>query len=239
MIEQIGNILFIGAGILWGIELLPQLYQTFRTRKVEDISLFYVAICFMAYIIFLVGCFFINNKYLLIAHLIPFVNVGILLYLILKYKEKRLRKYKVGNVTIKVNDEINVKELEKFLNKMGYKQPAIRELFTYNLRDTNKELKSLNNTVNVTARINKKLVGYLKIITDKSYFYYFTDVMVLPKFRGRKIGNLMIKKSLKYCKDNGFIKIFLTPARGLNDYYKRFGFKESNYCQMVILGKNE
>lgn len=202
MIKQIGNILFLIAGGLWAIELLPQLYQTIRTKKVEDISKFYVIICFIAYVVFLVGCIFIGNQFLFIAHLIPFVNICILLYLILKYKEKRLRKYKVGGIVIKINDDINVKELERFLHKMGYRQPAIRELFTYDLRTTNKELKSLNNTINVTTRINNKLVGYLKIITDKSYFYYFTDVMTLPKFRNKNIGTLMMRKSLKYCKDN-------------------------------------
>lgn len=86
--ERIGNILFVIAGCLWAIELIPQLIRTIQTKSVKDISLFFLTLCFIAYIIFILGCFFIKNWFLFFAHLVPFANVSILLYLVLKYRVK-------------------------------------------------------------------------------------------------------------------------------------------------------
>lgn len=86
MMENIGNILFIIAGVLWAIELIPQLIRTIRTKSVKDISLFFLTLCFIAYITFLFGCYFIKNWFLFFAHLVPFINVSILLYLVLRYR---------------------------------------------------------------------------------------------------------------------------------------------------------
>ena len=86
--ERIGNILFVVAGVLWAVELIPQLIKTIRTKSVKDISLLFLTLCFVAYLIFISGCYFIGNWFLFFSQLIPFVNVCILLYLVLKYKKK-------------------------------------------------------------------------------------------------------------------------------------------------------
>lgn len=82
------NILFLIAGTLWAIELFPQLVRTIRTRKVDDISVFFLTLCFFAYIIFITGCYLIKNWFLFISHLVPFVNVTVLLVLVLRYKKE-------------------------------------------------------------------------------------------------------------------------------------------------------
>jgi len=84
---NLSQILFIIAGILWAVELIPQLYKTIRSKDVTGISIFFIFLCFTAYIIFLIGCFLIKNWALLFSHVIPFVNVSILLYLVLKYRK--------------------------------------------------------------------------------------------------------------------------------------------------------
>jgi len=85
--KNIGNILFVVAGCVWAIELIPQLVKTIRTKSVQDISIFFLSLCFIAYIIFLTGCFLIKNQFLFLSQLIPFINVGILLYLVLRYRK--------------------------------------------------------------------------------------------------------------------------------------------------------
>jgi uncharacterized protein with PQ loop repeat len=91
MIERIGNTLFVIAGCLWAIELIPQLIKTIKTKSVGDISLFFLTLCFIAYLIFITGCYLIKNWFLFISHLVPFVNVSILLYLVLRFREKKLK----------------------------------------------------------------------------------------------------------------------------------------------------
>ena len=90
MSERIGNILFLIAGLLWAVELIPQLIKTMNTKSVQDISSFFLILCFIAYIIFIVGCFLIKNWFLFFAHLVPFVNVLILLVLVLKYRHLKI-----------------------------------------------------------------------------------------------------------------------------------------------------
>jgi len=87
MAKQIGNILFIVAGILWTIEFIPQLIKILRTKSVQDISLLFLILCLIAYIIFIVGCLLIKNWFLFFSHFIPFVNVLIVFILVLKYRK--------------------------------------------------------------------------------------------------------------------------------------------------------
>lgn len=87
--QNIGNLLFVIAGVLWAIELIPQLIKTIRTKSVGDISLFFITLCFTAFLIFITGCVLIKNWFLVISHILPFVNVCILLILVLKYKKRQ------------------------------------------------------------------------------------------------------------------------------------------------------
>jgi len=81
------------------------------------------------------------------------------------------------------------------------------------------------------------LIGIARIVSDKNYYFYLTDIMVIPIMRKQGIATEMIKRAIKYCKSKGFIKIFLVPAKGLEKFYGKFGFKISKYPQMVILQK--
>lgn len=49
----IGKILIYIAGLLWGIELIPQIVKTYKTKRVEDISLPFFVMC---------GLYFIYNR---------------------------------------------------------------------------------------------------------------------------------------------------------------------------------
>ncbi len=91
------NLFFIISGILWSIELYPQLYKTYKTKKTGDISLFYYCVCIIAYIFFLIGSALLKNWYLFLSHIVPFLNLNILMILIIKYryfsKQKGVCKY--------------------------------------------------------------------------------------------------------------------------------------------------
>lgn len=85
------NIWFILAGILWSIELIPQIYRILRTKKVDDISLFFFSFCFLAYISFLIGSIIMKNNALIFSHIVPFINVSIILVLLIKYRKKNVK----------------------------------------------------------------------------------------------------------------------------------------------------
>jgi len=89
---KLPDILFIIAGTLWAIELLPQLYKTFKTKKVKDISIFYPLICLIAFIFFIIGCFLAEQWTILLAHIFPFINLLIFISFILLYRRKKPKR---------------------------------------------------------------------------------------------------------------------------------------------------
>lgn len=88
---------------------------------------------------------------------------------------------------------------------------------------------ALENTLySLCAYDGDKLIGYGRIIGDKTIFLYIQDVMVIPEYQGKKIGtNIMtelLKKVEEYKKVNPNIRTYLGASKGKEDFYKKFGF---------------
>ena len=102
---------------------------------------------------------------------------------------------------------------------------------------------ALENTLySICAYDNEQIVGYGRIIGDKTIFLYVQDIMVNPKYQHQKIGtNIMIgilNKINEYKKINPEIRVYLGASKGKEDFYKKFGFitrKEANLGEGMIL----
>ena len=61
---------------------------------------------------------------------------------------------------------------------------------------------------------------------------------VKPKFRGKKLGNLMIEKVISISEENGFSKLYLDTAIFMSSavsLYKKYGFEETTpYTESVL-----
>ena len=138
-------------------------------------------------------------------------------------------------IRIIINDEqITVKEMDGILSKV---ESQDENLFYTNIRTSKKEKQATRHSTYITARENNNLIGLIRIIGDSTYEYYISEVMVLPEYQGKGIGTKLMKATLDYCRKDGFMKIFLTAAKGREQYYSRFGFKITNYNVMRILPK--
>jgi len=145
------------------------------------------------------------------------------------------------NIKIIVNDEtVKYRELAKLFRKMSLPEGSDAcRIFNYNLRNKEQEKRAIKHSTYITARDkNDNLIGLVKIIGDSTYEYYISEVMVIPEFQKQGIGKKLIKATLNYCKENGFIKIFLTAAKGRESYYSKFGFKVTKYKVMKIISEN-
>ena len=73
-----------------------------------------------------------------------------------------------------------------------------------------------------------KLIGYGRIIGDKTIFLYIHDVKVIPEYQGKGIGTGIMKALLKqigeYKKVNPDIRTYLGAAKGKESFYEKFGF---------------
>ena len=89
---------------------------------------------------------------------------------------------------------------------------------------------ALDNTLySITVYDDKEVIGYGRIIGDKTIFLYIQDIIVIPEYQGNKIGteimNLLLKKINEYKKINPEIRTYIGPSLGRETFYKKFGFK--------------
>lgn len=130
-------------------------------------------------------------------------------------------------IEIKIDDKIGYWEYRMILKKMDSKKN--RETFFYSDRNCNKDKTALKNGFFVTAREEGKMIGFMKIITDRAYLYYISELMILPEFQGQRLATVMMKKFMDYCRKKKAIKVFLTSLPKLEHYYKRLGFTNCEY----------
>ena len=73
-----------------------------------------------------------------------------------------------------------------------------------------------------------KLIGYGRIIGDKTIFLYIQDIMVIPEYQNNHIGSAIMKNLLKqinnYKKINPNIRTYLGASKGKESFYEKFGF---------------
>ena len=80
----------------------------------------------------------------------------------------------------------------------------------------------------VCAYDEDKLIGYGRIIGDKTIFLHIHDVMVRPDYQGMGIGTVIMNKILdkvnEYRRVNPNIRVYLGVSKGKEGFYEKFGF---------------
>ena len=93
---------------------------------------------------------------------------------------------------------VTVAELEALLDAMDdapMRFPA-GAVFHRSLRTPEKEQAApRQHDFSDRPRIPSELVGFLRIVTDRAYFYYLCDVMVHPGWQRRGIGRQLVDES--------------------------------------------
>ena len=88
---------------------------------------------------------------------------------------------------------------------------------------------ALNNSLySICAYNGDKMIGYGRIIGDKTMFLYIQDIMVLPKYQSQKVGSHIMEKILNKVKElkklNLNIRTYVGPSKGIEGFYEKFGF---------------
>ena len=79
----------------------------------------------------------------------------------------------------------------------------------------------------VTARLDGKLIGVARSITDFAYCTYLSDLAVDKDYQRKGIGKRLIEETKKYIPQ---AKLILLSAPGAVDYYPKIGMKRHDYC---------
>lgn len=65
-----------------------------------------------------------------------------------------------------------------------------------NIRNTKKAI--LGSSFIATARINRKLIGIIRLITDGGYIIHVADMAIHPHFQRKGIGSKLLKMAISY-----------------------------------------
>jgi len=83
---RIGELLIVVAGIIWAVELIPQLTKTLKVKRTDDISIAFFIMTTMAYTCYTIGNAFLNNWLNVISHIPSFIFNIFMICLIVKYR---------------------------------------------------------------------------------------------------------------------------------------------------------
>lgn len=79
------------------------------------------------------------------------------------------------------------------------------------------------------VRDDEKAIGVVRLLWDKGYIAFLSDVIVDPEYQGQGIGRKLVEACIQRLKDDmkpGYkVKITLNSAKGKEPFYEKFGFK--------------
>ncbi len=91
---MLAKILFLISGMLWAIEMLPQLHRVYKRKSVKDISIFFPILCVLSMIFYFVASYLTRNWILIISMVCPFIcNVAFLIQVII-YRPRVVTRFK-------------------------------------------------------------------------------------------------------------------------------------------------
>ncbi len=80
------------------------------------------------------------------------------------------------------------------------------------------------------ARDDDRAIGVARLLWDRGYIAYLSDVIVDAEYRGQGIGSKLVEACIQRLKSDmkpGYkVKMNLNSSKGKESFYKRFGFKE-------------
>lgn len=99
----------------------------------------------------------------------------------------------------------------------------------WGIRKNNIIDEALRNTLySLCVYDDNKLIGYGRIIGDKTIFLYIQDIIVIPEYQSKHIGTGIMETLLKqideYKKINPNIRTYLGASKGKEAFYEKFGF---------------
>lgn len=75
-----------------------------------------------------------------------------------------------------------------------------------------------------TARENKKLIGFVSVISDGVADAFLVDLMIHPDYQKKGVGKEIVRTAVKFCKSIGVQCVHVTFNRSEEDFYRKCGF---------------
>jgi len=127
----------------------------------------------------------------------------------------------MDDIIYKVENNLDPSEFIDVLNRstLGVRRPV----------DDFNRIKKMCESANliVIAKLNGKLIGVARSITDFAYCTYLSDLAVDKDYQKKGIGKRLIEETKKQAPQ---AKLILLSAPATVDYYPKIGMKKHNHC---------
>lgn len=127
----------------------------------------------------------------------------------------------MNNLIYQVEDTLDPSEFIDVLNRstLGERRPV----------DDFKRITEMCENANliVAARLDGKLIGVARSVTDFVYCTYLSDLAVDEAYQKKGIGKKLIEETKKQAPQ---AKLILLSAPAAVDYYPKIGMKKHNHC---------
>jgi predicted N-acetyltransferase YhbS len=125
------------------------------------------------------------------------------------------------NIICKVESSLDPSEFIDILKRstLGERRPVD------DLDRINEMCKNAN--LIITARLDGKLIGVARSITDFVYCTYLSDLAVDEEYQKKGIGKKLIEETKKQAPQ---AKLILLSAPAAVDYYPKIGMKKHEHC---------
>jgi len=124
-------------------------------------------------------------------------------------------------IVYKVESNLDAPEFIDVLNRstLGERRPV----------DDFKRITEMCKNANliVTARLDRKLIGVARSITDFAYCTYLSDLAVDEAYQKKGIGRKLIEETKRQAPR---AKLILLSAPAATDYYPKIGMKKHKQC---------
>ncbi|WP_342576691.1 GNAT family N-acetyltransferase [Paenibacillus sp. FSL M8-0142] len=129
----------------------------------------------------------------------------------------------------KINECCDVTEVEEVFIKSGIRRP---------IGDSDRIQRMIDNADEIiTVRDGKRLIGFLRAITDYSYCCYISDIAVDKDYQGLGIGKELIR-ILRDRLGEEEIQYILTSAPKAVGFYEKIGFERADKAFLIKRKKN-
>ena len=83
--------------------------------------------------------------------------------------------------------------------------------------------------------ITERAIGMARVISDGTADAYIQDLVVLPAWRQKGVGEMIVSKLLEHCRSRGISWIGLIAQPGTDSFYRTLGFKQmEGYMPMLF-----
>ena len=96
---------------------------------------------------------------------------------------------------------------------------------------SNYNIPFINSTLVISAWKNERLIGAIRVLSDKMFRSVIYDLIVLPEFQNKGIGKELLKRCIEHFPNSEWL---VQTTEKISGYYEKIGFKVNNDVFLTI-----